>query len=94
MKFEIINHGADHQYFQGCGTTFTEFDYVVTGAGDDAVEAYEDAVDQVYQMLGDKANKLHLPKRPRGYDITRRHRVPANREDWYWYVSIRFKEVL
>ncbi len=90
-KFEIINHGWDNsQYFHGCGTAFTEYDNCVTGAGYDAVEAYNDAVEQVYQSE-DKAESLHLPKRPRGYDISKKNHVPAKaNEDCYWYVSIRY----
>jgi len=96
MKYEIINHGMDNsQYFQGCGTAFSGFNSCVTGCGSDAVEAYEDAVDQVWQTCTTKdAGALKLPTRPRGYGITRRDRVPARLmdqdSDMYWYVSIRF----
>ena len=90
-KFEIVNHGADHcQYFPGCGTAWTDFDEVATGAGFDAAEAYQEAVESIYTLHGDLADKLHLPTRPRGLGITKRNRVPARSEDWYWYVSIRF----
>jgi hypothetical protein len=92
-KYEIINHGPDHeQYFQGCGTAFSDFDRVVTGCGFDAAEAYNDAVESVYQCY-DKADSLHLPKRPRGIGITKKNHVPARSEDWYWYVSIRYNQV-
>ncbi len=47
-SFEIIDHGIDHaQYFQGCGVSFTEFEYVVTGYGQNAKEAFSDALDQI-----------------------------------------------
>lgn len=95
MKYEIINHGWDNaQYFQGCGVTFTDFNYCVTGCGDDAKEAYEDAVEQVAQVLTSKKfTKLALPKRPRG--INAKDKVPARlsrqeENECYWYVSIRF----
>jgi hypothetical protein len=94
-KYEIINHGPDHeQYFQGCGTAFSDFDRVVTGAGYDAVEAYNDAVDQIYQSEATESeiDRLHLPSRPRGYGITLKNHVPARSEDWYWYVSIRYSQ--
>ena len=89
MKYEIVNHGWEHsQYFQGCGTSFSDFDNVVTGCGVNAVEAYADAVEQVY-MNYDDADKLKLPKRPKGIRV--RDKVPANYdEDFYWYVSIRY----
>ena len=87
-KFEIIVHGADHeQYFQGCGTAFSNFDNVVTGIGTDAKEAYLDAVEQVYQQLGEEADKLKLPKRPRG--ISKEDKSPPE-EDWWYYISIRY----
>jgi hypothetical protein len=47
-KFELISHGFDHsQYFQGCGTSFTEFDHVQTGCGGSEKEAFEDALEQL-----------------------------------------------
>jgi hypothetical protein len=89
MKYEIVNHGMEHsQYFCGCGTAFSDFDNVVTGAGLDAKEAYEDAMEQVYQDLGEDADKLNLPKRP--YGIRKRDKVPVKYEDCYYYVSIRY----
>lgn len=91
-KYEIINHGADHSdYFPGCGTAFTDFDRCVTGTGYHAAEAYSNALEQIYSWEGDKANKLKLPKKPRGYGITKRNHIPANsNESYYWYVSIRY----
>jgi hypothetical protein len=89
--YEIINHGPEHeQYFQGCGVAFTDFDIVSTGIGDNAKEAYEDAVEMLYQddIDSDSLDKL-LPKRPRG--IRKRDKVPHNAEGHWYYVSIRIK---
>ena len=94
--FEIINYGYVHsQYFQGCGVAFTGFDFAVTGIGDNAKEAYEDAVEQCYMMDID-SNSLDklLPTRPHG--IRKRDKVPheiSKHEDseTYWHVSIRIK---
>lgn len=36
-------------YFQGAGTAFTSWDSVATGAGSTLEDAYEDAIDFVYQ---------------------------------------------
>lgn len=90
-KYEIINHGYDHsQYFQGCGTFGTNFSHCVTGCGNNAKEAYEDAAEQVSQMFED-AYKW-LPKKPRG--INAKDKVPARIQfedsELCWYVSIRF----
>jgi len=94
--YEIIDHGIDHsQYFQGCGTAYTDYDMAVTGIGNNAKEAYEDAVEQLYQGDIDSSSldKL-LPKRPRG--IRKSDKVPAKllqdeMNEIYWLVSIRVK---
>lgn len=45
---ELVDHGiTGSQYFQGCGTTFTQYDHVVTGAGDNPSEALNDALEQM-----------------------------------------------
>ena len=50
ISYEIINHGVNNsQYFQGCGTAFTEFDEVATGIGSTPGEALEDALDSLAQ---------------------------------------------
>lgn len=91
-SFEIINHGYEHeQYFQGCGTSFTDYDDVATGIGNNAREAYDDAVEQL--AMGDY-DVDKLPTKPRG--IRARDKVPAKiggheTDDFYWYVSIRVK---
>ncbi len=94
-KYEIINHGWEHaQYFQGQGTASTDYEHAVTGCGDNAREAYNDAVEQVYQGHSEKeVNFLKLPRRPRGIRV--RDRVPAriaNQEEneCWWYVSILY----
>ena len=93
MKYtehEILNHGYDHsQYFQGCGTG-SHFEHVVTGCGNNAKEAYEDAVEQVHCSVIDV--EVKLPERPRG--IRKKDSVPAKyckeESEIYYYVSIRF----
>lgn len=89
---EIIDHGVYHsQYFQGCGTAFTPFTHVFTGCGDNAKEAYEDALEQAF-MAGDPPREVveKLPRRPRG--INKRMKVPARfDDDAYYYVSIRME---
>ena len=48
--YEIIDHGVEHSsYFQGCGTSFTEFSDVATGIGDNAAEALEECLEQLAQ---------------------------------------------
>jgi len=46
--YEIIRHGYMHEdSFQGCGTSFTEWDNAYTGIGDCEYDALEDAFDMV-----------------------------------------------
>ena len=90
--YEIINHGYEHaQYFQGCGTAFTEYEDCFTGIGDNAKEAYEDAVEQLATADYDISS---LPTRPIG--IRKRDKVPASYHkdelnEIYWHVSIRVR---
>ena len=86
-QYEIINHGYEnHQYFQGCGVSWTDFTHCFTGCGGNAKEAYEDARDIAFQTL-ERDDAEALPFRPAG--IRARDRVPARCEEAYRYVSIR-----
>jgi hypothetical protein len=95
IKYKIINHGYDHsQYFQGQGTAYTEYDMAFTGIGDNAKEAYNDALDQVYGADIDQISLDILPTRPRGIRVT--DKVPdryheADYDEYHWYVSILIK---
>ena len=52
--YEIVNHGIENsQYFQGCDTHGTSYDHCVTGCGDTAAEALEDAIDQIIMSFDD-----------------------------------------
>ena len=94
IDYEIINHGIEHsQYFQGCGVAFTDFDLVATGIGDNAKEAYEDAVEQLYTMDidPDSLDKL-LPTRPKGIRKSDKMKAVDYRSDEiHWFLSIRIK---
>ncbi len=49
-SFQVVDHGIEHaQYFQGCGTAFTEYDECVTGCGNDFSEALDDALESIAQ---------------------------------------------
>ncbi len=51
VAFEVVNHGIQHaQYFQGCGTSFTDYTEVATGIGDDFASAFDDALSSLAQM--------------------------------------------
>jgi hypothetical protein len=77
---EVIVHGVEHsQYFQGCGVSFTSFEDVATGIGDNAKEAFDDALESLAQGDWDvegsddwddvpKASDAALPERPEDED--------------------------
>ena len=51
--WDIIDHGIENsQYFQGCGTAFTNYENVVTGTGDNPQEALEDALESIATGYG------------------------------------------
>lgn len=46
--YELIDHGIEwSDYFQGCGTAFTNYNHVVTGIGDNPAEAISDALEMI-----------------------------------------------
>ena len=45
---QVIVHGVEHaQHFQGCGISGTKYTDAATGIGTDAMEAFEDALEQL-----------------------------------------------
>ena len=59
--YEIINHGVMYSdYFQGCGTAFTEFTDVATGIGSSEREALDDALEMLAQQDWDTASNPDL----------------------------------
>lgn len=49
--YTIVDHGVEHsQYFQGEGTSFTDYIDCATGIGCSAHEAMEDALDNLAQQ--------------------------------------------
>jgi len=91
-RYQIINHGPDYPcYWQGQGVSYTPFGSVSTGIGDNARDAYDDAVESIATAVGEgEFRALRLPKRPRG--IRQRDRVSkgAARAGAFWYVSILY----
>lgn len=50
LEFEVIDHGIEHaQYFQGCSTYLTKWDFCVTGCGDSYLDAIDDALELLAQ---------------------------------------------
>lgn len=83
MNYQIKSQGADApDYVPGFSAIFSQFDEVVTGAGENEKEAYNDAVDQIYD-IEDRADELKLPIRPKGILASR-----TAPDGMYYYVSI------
>lgn len=85
--FEIESLGVEWpDYFQGYGSE--NFDCAVTGIGENAAEAYDDALEMIAQEGTDVES---MPKKPRG--IRKSDKVPAGsrgEESPYYYVGIRY----
>jgi hypothetical protein len=92
--FEVCDHGIDYeQYFQGCILSFTEYEDVATGIGDNPAEAIDDALEQLAMqdwetegmekriLKQELPGKRALPKTPR---VLRKHG-----EEAHYYISIR-----
>ncbi|MCK9597364.1 hypothetical protein M0R19_09340 [Candidatus Pacearchaeota archaeon] len=94
MEYEIIDHGKEaSDYFQGCGTCFTDFNHVVTGCGFNQKEAYEDAVEQIYDFYLENEidySNFNLPKKPKGFRKKNAVTIKEAENNVYWYVSVRF----
>lgn len=75
-SFEIIDHGIKHsQYFQGCGVSYTNFNEVATGCGQNATEALEDALEQI--ACGAQSVDLSAIEESRDYKTAQTKRVKA-----------------
>ena len=105
FQYEVVDHGIEYpQYFQGCGTSFTDYDWCVTGIGDDFNEALDDALENVSQVtpsdfkFADFDNlvvkeNLRSKKESQLSSVSRIYTFElANDEevDMYYHVSIRF----
>lgn len=97
--YEIVDHGIEwSDYFQGCGTAFTEYSDVATGCGEDYESALEDALESLAQNGWDVESV-----KPGEHDddsVTawiERNREPENEGTEYdgetpnYYVSVRVR---
>jgi hypothetical protein len=99
VEFEIVDHGCDgEQYFPGCGVAFTSFDGCVTGIGDSAREAAEDACEVLSQGLPDGMTWDAFADLDR--EVAEMSDAPSfDAEDpeispeWHHYVSIRWRVI-
>ena len=88
--YEVIDHGVEHeQYFQGCGTAFTDYEDIATGVGDDPHEALEDALESLAQADWDVEHIANTLSHESGIDHDD-DAEDAPAEIWH-YVSVRVK---
>jgi hypothetical protein len=89
-----VNHGIENeQYFQGCGVSFTEFEDVATGIGNNYHAALDDALDSLAQGAWDvESNQDMLMELS---ELEERHGNESLSEhiseDCYYYASIRVR---
>jgi len=98
IESEVITHGIEHeQMFQGCSTLFSNFEDCATGCGNDAGEAFDDALECLAQNGWD-IKKLECERpNPEEYEsvlemMNKTH--PLEEEDfssYHFYVSVRVK---
>ena len=86
LDFEIVRCDKCYpDYFNGFGSSYTKFKSSVVGAGLNAVEAYNDALEQIQEQI---TGKKQFPKRPRG--INKKDRASSREPECYVYVGIRY----
>lgn len=90
-NYEIISHGIKHEdYFQGCGTSFTEFDFCYTGIGNNYKEALDSAIEDAAQSdWNTEKIEKELNNTPESLDVIEEY--GENVEGMYYYVSIRLR---
>lgn len=100
-NMQIVDHGIEHeQYFQGCGTSFTSYEHVVTGYGNNAREAIEDCLEQMaisgFNVDNIDADRIIADEKISDDSVSSLADDAEENEsydDHHYYISIRFNEV-
>lgn len=96
-KFEIVDLGVQYpDYFQGFGTSFTQYEHSTYGIGDTAEEAYQDALDSAAQFspwaeIDLKAMPEHCPFE--GAVDDHPDSAHENSESAWYHVGIRWNTI-
>lgn len=101
VDFEVLDHGEDgSQYFPGCSAMFSKYQHCVTGVGDTAAEALEDAAVQMAmndhhlsdaQYWWAKVAYLSDPEKSAFESLDHSECDDDHSgDDWNHYVSIRY----
>jgi len=93
IEFQIVDHGCDgEQYFPGCGVSFTHWTDVVTGIGNSAREAGEDAFEQLAMTLPITTELPVAALADAVRELSDTLTVTEDDSDeWHHYVSIRWR---
>ena len=110
-EFDIQNHGIDNsQYFPGISLAFSDYLWKAIGIGESAKDAFEDCIDQIFQMEFD-ADKIRKSKEAKEYQTKKAANFTVTKylkkqgwkkkdfefdqeNDNYYYLSIRWNEKL
>jgi len=85
QEYEFKNLGVENdQYFQGAGTSFTDWDDVFVGIGSSPYEAAEDALEDAASS-GKNVDNIKN-------DMSKEETVPEDSENIYQYVGLYLKE--
>ena len=107
VDFEFEDGGVEHeQYWQGAGVANTRFNHVATGIGEDAAEAFEDALEMVAQQEEGEIDFSAIEQSPEGQQLANDHETTVGevvssqrRGGWsdedeassfHYYISIRY----
>ncbi len=86
-SYDVVLHGImASDYFQGCGVCGTKYESVYTGIGSTVQTALDDAFEQMAAMWGISAIEKKITAE---YADKKFETVPQEREESYWFVSIR-----
>lgn len=99
--YQILRHGVESSdYFQGCGTSHTQFDHVQTGIGDTEEEAFNDAIESIAMSESFAEGEIERLEKEHGENWDGRNvqavcglsdeEVEGNDSLPYWRVSIRY----
>lgn len=106
-EWDIDEHGLENsQYFVGAGVSFTSFDHIATGCGDNPHSALEDALEQIAMQGIDIDERLQriaddYAQEPSASDADRQYCADEEMEDYdtaeycnasdrHFYLSVRY----
>lgn len=88
-NYEVLDLGPEHpDYFVGFGVSFTKYRACVVGIGNNASEAYDDALSMMYDVDPDLTARM--PRKIKGIRKNKRLTKQQSESGWFYYVGIRW----